>query len=166
MAMHGPPSKANGQEFRDGIVAAMPRLRSFALSMCYDQDKADDLVQDTMLAAIANERQFTPGTILDAWLFTILRNKFRSGLRKHAREVEDPDGLIAGTVAIEDSGLKKLEAKEAIELIEMMPPQWREPLRMIGDGATYEEIANELCEQVGTIKSRVNRARAMLGKAE
>jgi RNA polymerase sigma-70 factor (ECF subfamily) len=166
MAMHGPPSKTNGQDFRDGIIAAMPKLRSFAFSMCRNLDRSDDLVQDTMLAALANEDKFTPGTILDAWLFTILRNKFRSGLRKYSREIEDPDGLIASTVPIEDSGLKKLEAMEAIDLIGKMPPQWREPLRMIGDGATYEEVANELCEQVGTIKSRVNRARAMLGNAE
>jgi RNA polymerase sigma-70 factor (ECF subfamily) len=164
--MHGPLEKTQAEKFRDGIVAAMPRLHRFALSLCFDQDRADDLVQDTMLRALANEQQFTPGTVLDAWLFTILRNTFRSQARKRWREVEDPDDLIAKTVPLEDSPLKKMEAQEALRLVEQMPPQWREPLRMIADGATYEEVANELCEQVGTIKSRVNRGRDVLRRTE
>jgi RNA polymerase sigma-70 factor (ECF subfamily) len=152
--------------FRDGVVAAMPRLRAFARSLCKNPERADDLVQDTMVAALTHQDKFVPGTNLDAWLFTILRNKFRTGLRRGKWTVEDPDEAIAKAVPVEDSGLKRLEIKEALELVNQLPPEWREPLWMIADGATYEEIAAALHEQIGTIKSRINRARAHLEAAE
>jgi RNA polymerase sigma-70 factor (ECF subfamily) len=152
--------------FRDQIVAAMPKLRNFAISLCRNVDKADDLVQDTVLRAIAKEHQFQVGSNLDAWLFTILKFKFLTDRRKAKREVEDPDETMAKSVPLEDSPLKKMEAREALQLVEQMPAQWRTPLRLIADGATYEEVAAELTEQIGTIKSRVNRGRAMLKAAE
>jgi RNA polymerase sigma-70 factor (ECF subfamily) len=76
----------------DGIVAAIPSLRAFAVSLSGNLDRADDLVQDTLMRALANIRSFQPGTNLTAWLFTILRNSFRSEYRKRWREVEDRDG--------------------------------------------------------------------------
>ena len=148
------------------MVAAMPNLRAFAMSLCRNSDRADDLVQDTLLAALANQEKFIPGTKMHAWLFTILRNKFLSGYRKRKREVEDPDEMMAKKVPLEDSPLKKMEVAEALALVDQMPPQWRLPLRMIADGASYEEIAAELNEHVGTIKSRVNRGRAQLEASE
>jgi RNA polymerase sigma-70 factor (ECF subfamily) len=152
--------------FRDGVVAAMPRLRSYAISLCRNSDAADDLVQDTAVRALANEHKFQEGTNLDAWLFTILKNLFLTGRRKRAREVEDPDELMAKRLPFEDSPLRKMEVKELLFLVEQMPSQWRTPLRLIADGATYEEAAAEMTEQVGTVKSRVNRGRAILRAAE
>src|SRR5690606_24953762 len=80
---------------RDQILATVPSLRAFAISLSGNVDRADDLVQETLLRALANIHSFQPGTNLSAWLFTILRNLFRSEYRKRKREVEDTDGSFA-----------------------------------------------------------------------
>ena len=80
---------------RESILAAVPSLRAFAISLCGNVDRADDLVQETLLRALANIDSFQPGTNMSAWLFTILRNLFRSEYRKRRREVEDADGSYA-----------------------------------------------------------------------
>jgi len=77
---------------RDVMLAAVPTLRAFAISLSGNADRADDLVQETLLRATANIDSFQPGTNMLAWLFTILRNQFRSEYRKRRREVEDADG--------------------------------------------------------------------------
>ena len=74
------------------MLAAVPRLRAFAIALCGKVDRADDLVQETLLRAIGNINSFQPGTNMCAWLFTILRNLFRSEYRKQRREVQDTDG--------------------------------------------------------------------------
>jgi len=78
------------------MLAALPNLRAFALSLTHNVTYADDLVQDTILRAWANLDRFEAGTNLQAWLFTILRNGFYSQHRKKRRHVEDPDGFFAG----------------------------------------------------------------------
>ena len=80
------------------MLAAVPSLRAFAISLCGNVDRADDLVQETLLRALANINSFEPGTNMSAWLFTILRNLFRSEYRKRRREVEDADGSYAETL--------------------------------------------------------------------
>jgi|GEM_PF-5909973 len=82
-------------EFREPLLKAIPSLRAFAISLCGDADRADDLVQDTLLRALANIDRFELGTNLNAWLFTILRNLFHSEYRKRRREVEDVDGAYS-----------------------------------------------------------------------
>src|SRR5262249_56628036 len=82
-------------DVRDAMLAAVPSLRAFAISLCGNVDRADDLVQETLLRAWANLSSFQPETNMSAWLFTILRNLFRSEYRKRRREVEDPDGYYA-----------------------------------------------------------------------
>ena len=77
---------------RDDILASVPSLRAFAISLSGNPDRADDLVQETLLRALANIDSFEPGSNLSAWLFTILRNLFRSDYRKRRREVEDEIG--------------------------------------------------------------------------
>ena len=83
---------------RDQVLAAVPSLRAFAISLCGNVDRADDLVQEALLRALANLDSFQPGTNMPAWLFTILRNLFRSEYRKRRREVEDADGRYAETL--------------------------------------------------------------------
>src|ERR687885_1519576 len=85
-------------DLRDSMLKATPSLRAFAISLTNNVDRADDLVQETLLRAIANIESFQPGTNMSAWLFTILRNLFRSEYRKRRREVEDPDGGYAETL--------------------------------------------------------------------
>ena len=83
---------------RDQVLSTVPSLRAFAISLCGNIDRADDLVQETLLRALANIHSFQPGTNMPAWLFTILRNLFRSEYRKRRREVEDADGSLASAV--------------------------------------------------------------------
>ena len=151
--------------FSEDIVRSLPRLHRFAITLTRDRTRAADLVQETVLRALAAREKFKEGTNLAAWLTVIMRNSFRTAYRNNRRHVEDPDDQMAKSVPVEDSPLKKLEIAELFQLIDNLPDQWRRPLRMIADGATYEEIALEMQEHVGTIKSRVNRAREMLKPA-
>ncbi|GJE55988.1 MULTISPECIES: sigma-70 family RNA polymerase sigma factor [Methylobacterium] len=150
-------------EFRDGLMRALPPLRTFALSLTGDATRADDLVQETMLKAWMNHHRFEPGTRLIAWLFTIQRNLFYSEIRKRKREVEDADGIhAAGLTALavqEDAiALKSLYGK-----LERLPATQRDALLLVGaEGFTYEEAAAILNCRVGTVKSRVSRARTQL----
>jgi RNA polymerase sigma-70 factor, ECF subfamily len=87
---------------RDAMLAAVPSLRAFAISLSGNVDRADDLVQETLLRAIANINSFHPGTNMSAWLITILRNLFRSEYRKRRREIEDATGSYAESLCRDD----------------------------------------------------------------
>ena len=148
---------------RDQMLSAVPSLRAFAISLSGNVDRADDLVQETLLRAIANIDSFQPGTNMSAWLFTILRNLFRSEYRKRRREVEDTDGSYAESLKSQPEQGSHLEFKEFRAALSKLPPDQREALILVGaSGFSYEEAA-AICEcAVGTIKSRVNRARNRL----
>ena len=148
---------------RDQMLSAVPSLRAFAISLSGNVDRADDLVQETLLRAIANIESFQPGTNMSAWLFTILRNLFRSEYRKRRREVEDTDGSYAESLKSQPEQSSHLEFKEFRAALAKLPPDQREALILVGaSGFSYEEAA-AICEcAVGTIKSRVNRARNRL----
>ncbi len=150
---------------RDGIVAAIPRLRAFAVSLTGSTDRANDLVQETMVRAYANIDKFQPGSNLAAWLFTILRNHFRSEYRKRKREIEDVDGRHAEGLTTNAEQPGKVEFNELRAALTLLPAEQREALILVGaSGFSYEEAA-EICGcAVGTIKSRLNRARARLGQ--
>jgi RNA polymerase sigma-70 factor (ECF subfamily) len=150
---------------RDAVLAAVPSLRAFAISLCGNVDRADDLVQETLLRALANINSFQPGTNMSAWLFTILRNHFRSEYRKRRREVEDGDGSYAETLKSHPEQYGRVEFEEFRTALAKLPPDQREALVLVGaSGFSYEEAAT-ICEcAVGTIKSRVNRARTRLSE--
>lgn len=150
---------------RDQILAAVPSLRAFAISLSGNVDRADDLVQETILRALANIHSFQPGTNMPAWLFTILRNLFRSEYRKRRREVEDADGSFAETLKSHPDQVGRVEFREFRAALAQLPAEQREALILVGaSGFSYEEAAN-ICDcAVGTIKSRVNRARSRLAK--
>jgi RNA polymerase sigma-70 factor, ECF subfamily len=148
---------------RDDILAAVPNLRAFAISLSGNADRADDLVQETLLRAIANIDSFQPGSNLSAWLFTILRNLFRSDYRKRRREVEDADGSYANTLKTQPSQNVHIEFQEFREALDKLPQDQREALILVGaSGFSYEDAASICGCAVGTIKSRVNRARSKL----
>jgi RNA polymerase sigma-70 factor (ECF subfamily) len=152
-----------GAQIKRDMVAAIPRLRAFAVSLCGNPDRADDLVQETLAKALLNIASFAAGTNLLAWLFTILRNAYYSELRKRRREVADVDGNLAGTLiskADQDDHMDYLDFRHALQ---KLPPDQREALILIGgSGLSYEEAA-EICKcAVGTMKSRVSRARSRL----
>ena len=148
---------------RDAMLGAVPSLRAFAISLSGNVDRADDLVQETLLRAVANIDSFQPGTNMSAWLFTILRNLFRSEYRKRRREVEDVDGSYAESLKSHPEQEGRMEMREFRTALAKLPADQREALILVGAaGFSYEEAA-AICEcAVGTIKSRVNRARTRL----
>jgi RNA polymerase sigma-70 factor (ECF subfamily) len=150
---------------RKAVLGAVPSLRAFAISLCGNVDRADDLVQETLLRALANIDSFQPGTNMSAWLFTILRNHFRSEYRKRRREVEDSDGHYAESLKTQPDQYGQVEFKEFHQALAQLPADQREALILVGaSGFSYEEAAH-ICEcAVGTIKSRVNRARTRLAE--
>ena len=152
--------------FRDDLVKALPMLRTFAISLTANPTRADDLVQETMIKAWANRERFVPGTNFTAWLFTILRNQFYTELRKGRREVEDADGVHAGTLTAQAGQEHAAGLRMVMNLIGTLPLPQRQALLLVGaEGFTYEEAAERLGCQVGTVKSRVSRARAFLSEA-
>jgi RNA polymerase sigma-70 factor (ECF subfamily) len=150
-------------KFRDGIVEARPRLRVFALSLTKNRDQADDLVQDTILRALRKRSSFEPGTNLNAWLFTILRNSFCTERRKRSREVADSDGEYAARLARDPEQMGKLNLRDVQAALEKIPPEQRDALLLVGvQGLPYEKAAMICGTPIGTVKSRVNRARLRL----
>ena len=148
---------------RDDILASVPSLRAFAISLSGNGDRADDLVQETLLRAIANIDSFQPGSNLPAWLFTILRNLFRSDFRKRRREVEDAEGHYAKPLKTQPAQNAHLEFEEFRVALDKLPQDQREALILVGaSGFSYEDAAAICGCAVGTIKSRVNRARSKL----
>jgi RNA polymerase sigma-70 factor (ECF subfamily) len=147
------------------MLTAIPNLRAFAISLSRNVDRADDLVQETLLRAIAHIKSFQPGTNMSAWLFTILRNLFLSDYRKRRREVQDPDGSYADSLKSPPEQYNRMEFKELRVALTKLPTAQREALLLVGaSGFSYEEAA-AICETaIGTIKSRVNRARTRLSE--
>jgi RNA polymerase sigma-70 factor, ECF subfamily len=150
--------------FRDDIVALVPHLRAFARTLTSgDSTFADDLVQDTIVNALQAQHQFTPGTNLQAWMFTILRNRFRSLIaRKHMVSEISEDDLedLSWVGPAQDVQIEVALFKRAFSAL---VPAQREVLVLAGvHGLSYERIA-EICGcEVGTVKSRVSRARKTL----
>jgi RNA polymerase sigma-70 factor, ECF subfamily len=150
---------------RETMLAAVPGLRAFAMSLCGKIDRADDLVQETLLRALTNIDSFEPGTNMSAWLFTILRNLFRSEYRKRRREVEDADGRFSASLKSQPEQPSHMEFEEFRAALAQLPPDQREALILVGaSGFSYEEAAQICGSAVGTIKSRVNRARIRLAE--
>ena len=159
------------REFREAMLGCEQSLKAFATSLSGNVDRAQDLVQETFLRALANHTSFEPGTHMSAWLFTILRNLFRSEYRKRRREVEDTDGSYTESLKSHPEQHSRIEFQEFRQLLARLPTEQRESLILVGaSGFSYEEAA-AICQcAVGTIKSRVNRARTrmadMLGVTE
>jgi RNA polymerase sigma-70 factor, ECF subfamily len=150
---------------RDVMLAAVPNLRAFAISLSGNADRADDLLQGTLVRALANINSFKPGTNMPAWLFTILRNLFRSEFRKRRREVEDADGSYAASLQSPPGQHNRLEFKELLDALAKLPFVQREAVLLVGaSGFSYDEAAAICGTAVGTIKSRVNRARERLAE--
>jgi len=148
---------------RKELLTAIPNLRAFAMSLCGNPTRADDLAQETLMKAWDKIGSFEPGTNLKAWLFTILRNVYFSELRKRKREVEDADGHLLAGLAVHPAQLGHMDASDFIIALQQIPIDQREALILVGaEGFSYEEVAAISGVAVGTIKSRVNRARGRL----
>ncbi|MDR7037652.1 RNA polymerase sigma factor (sigma-70 family) [Methylobacterium sp. BE186] len=153
----------HAEAVREGLIEALPGLRTFALSLVADATRADDLVQETVLRAWAAQDRFVPGTNLKAWLCTILRNQFYTECRKRKREVEDADGAMAAQLTAPAAQEHGSDLRTIWGQIAKLPPPQREALLLVGaQGLTYEAAAEVMGCQTGTVKSRVSRARSFL----
>ena len=151
--------------WREQVIALIPSLRAFAWSLCRNPADADDLVQETLTKAWTHRDKFQPGTNLRAWLFTILRNSWYTAVSKHRRETPDEDGKMAATLISAPSQDWSVELHQLQAALNRLPPEHREALVMVGAaGLSYEEAAVISGCALGTIKSRVNRARNRLAQ--
>ena len=150
---------------KEELVEHLPAMRAFAISLTRNTAAADDLVQDAVVKAWSNFDKFQPGTNLRAWLFTILRNTFYSHYRKRRREVEDPDGTMAGRLSEKPAHDGRLAMTDFKEAFAKLNDEQREVLILVGaEGFSYEDAARMCGCAVGTIKSRTNRARKRLAE--
>jgi RNA polymerase sigma-70 factor (ECF subfamily) len=152
-------------DFTRGLLEAAPALRAFAITIVGRIDRADDLVQETMLKAWAAHASFQAGSNMKAWLFTILRNTATTQFRRSKREVEDADEKLALGMATAPEQPGHLALDEMRAALAELPDDQREAVLLVGAaGFSYEEAADICSTAVGTIKSRVSRARVALAQ--
>ena len=149
--------------FQADLIALAPHLRAFGRTLAGDATEADDLVQETLLKAWQARNSFTMGTNMKAWTFMILRNQFYSGMRRSwRRQPLDPE-VAERTLVAADDPTSPLELADLRRAMRALPDEQREALILIGAaGISYEEAAQVTGCAVGTIKSRVSRARDRL----
>ncbi|HEX2559870.1 sigma-70 family RNA polymerase sigma factor [Phenylobacterium sp.] len=151
------------RSFEDQLIEMLPRLRAFALSLTGVSDRADDLVQETVLKAWRARERFEPGTNLQAWLFTILRNAFYSGVKGSSRMVGDADGRHTASLLAPPDQEWRLHYREMLVALDALRPHHREALLLVvAAGMSYEDAASVCSCPVNTMKSRVKRARDAL----
>lgn len=155
--------RERNENLNEPIIELIPALRAFARSLTRDADEADDLVQETLMKAIANSDKFEPGTHLHSWLFTILRNSFSTRYVKMKREPTGAMECVSTWPRGEAAQQWALELSEVLAAIQRLPRLNREVLILVAMlGTRYEEAALICGCPVGTIKSRLNRARRQL----
>lgn len=162
MAVHT-LTAADKSAFKRELAAVVPHLRAFARGLCGRPDMADDLVQETMLKAWAAQDRFEPGTSMRAWTFVILRNVYLTEMRRN-RFRGEYDETVAERILVESAAQEEpLHLDDMRRALMALPEERREALLLVGAGGFSYEEAAEICQcPVGTIKSRVGRARAAI----
>ena len=159
-----PMSEARrAREFKRELTEVIPHLRAFARGLCGRPDLADDLVQEALMKAWAAQERFQPGTSMRAWTFVILRNAYLTDMRRN-RFRADYDETVAERILTAPAGQEgPLHLSDMHRALLTLPPERREALLLVGAGGFSYEEAAEICGcAVGTIKSRVGRARSAL----
>ncbi len=155
--------------FADDLIAFLPNLRRFAISLCRSPDTADDLVQITVERAFAGRASFDPATRLDAWLFRILRNAWIDMVRRNktrGTEIDIADAPDARSIDGEKTVETSLMLQSARAAIDQLPPDQREVIVLICvEELTYKEAAEVLAVPIGTVMSRLARARIAIAQA-
>ena len=156
-------SAADRAAFKRELTEVVPHLRAFARGLCGRPDMADDLVQETMLKAWAAQERFQPGTSMRAWTFVILRNAYLTDMRRN-RFRGEYDETVAERILTAPAGQEgPVHLSDMHRALLTLPPERREALLLVGAGGFSYEEAAEICGcAVGTIKSRVGRARSAL----
>ena len=152
-------------EFRDAMLEALPNLRAYAISLTGNPDRADDCVQSAILKALKSRERFEAGTNMRAWLFTILRNSVFSEHRKRRREVQDTDGSYAAQLVSAPDQNVKLDLQDVQAALAMLRSEQREALVLVAlEGLSYDQVAEITGVAIGTVKSRISRARQHLAE--
>ncbi len=154
---------ADKADFKRELTEVVPHLRAFARGLCGRPDMADDLVQETMLKAWAAQERFNPGTSMRAWTFVILRNAYLTDMRRNRFRGDYDEGVAERILTAPAGQEEPIHLSDLHRALLTLPPERREALLLVGAGGfSYEEAANICGCAVGTIKSRVGRARAAL----
>jgi RNA polymerase sigma-70 factor (ECF subfamily) len=163
--MNDPLAASQTPEFRADLVGIIPHLRAFARSLTRNREQADDLVHDAVVRALSAANQFRPGTNFKAWMFTILRNLYYNEGRKDRSRCVSLDGMTIELEATPASQEASLEFRDFRRAYWQLTDAHREVLILIGaSGLSYEEAAQVCNCAVGTIKSRISRARHELAQ--
>ena len=156
-------SLAADETFKGELITLIPQMRAFARTLCGDMTMAEDLAQDALLRAWNKRGSYEPGTNLKAWTFMILRNQFYSDKRRSWRSTPLDPETAERTLIATSNPIASLELDEVRRALNLLPDDQREALILIGAGGlSYEEVS-AICDcAIGTIKSRVSRARDRL----
>lgn len=150
-------------EFKAQLTELIPQMRAFARSLCSTAAAADDLAQEALLKAWKSRDRFERGTNLKAWVFTILRNHFYSEKRRSWRKQSLDPGVAEATLVANDDPSQKLDLLALKNALNKLPDDQREAIILVGAGGFAYDEAAEICGcAVGTVKSRVSRARKAL----
>jgi len=150
-------------EFKRALTEVAPHLRAFARGLCGCRDRADDLAQETLLRAWAARDRYRAGTNFKAWTFTILRNHFYSEARRARFHGDYDEAMAERTLRAPASQESAVELADVLRALSLVPETYREALILVAIGSlSYEEIADICGIALGTVKSRICRARAML----
>lgn len=151
------------EQFRSDMVRLIPSLRAFARGLCRNPDLADDLTQEAMMRAWASRHTYTPGTNFRAWMFRVLRNHFYGAAKKLRRETSLDPEVAERTLVQEATQEHALHVDDVDTAMAKLPEHQAEVLWLIaGAGMSYEDAADIVGVGIGTIKSRLNRARAAI----
>ena len=154
---------AEKADFKRELTEVVPHLRAFARGLCGRPDMADDLVQEALMKAWAAQERFEPGTSMRAWTFVILRNAYLTDMRRNRFRGEYDEGVAERILTAPAGQEEPIHLSDMHRALLTLPPERREALLLVGAGGfSYEEAANICGCAVGTIKSRVGRARATL----
>lgn len=149
--------------FKRELTEVVPHLRAFARGLCGRPDMADDLVQEALLKAWAAQERFEPGTSMRAWTFVILRNAYLTDMRRNRFRGEYDEGVAERILTAPAGQEEPIHLSDLHRALLTLPPERREALLLVGAGGfSYEEAADICGCAVGTIKSRVGRARATI----
>ena len=154
------------ENLKADMIRLLPRLRSFALRLCQNSDQADDLVQATCERAIRSLDQFDPQSRLESWMFRILQNLFLNSKRDNANRARLLESATSGMEQTYDgagAAVSALELQQVREFIKHLDEDYQRVLIMIAiEGRSYKEVADELQIPIGTVTSRLARARLKL----
>jgi RNA polymerase sigma factor (sigma-70 family) len=158
----------SAKEFNQVLLENADFLKPFAVNLTKDSEAANDLYQETLYKALANQEKYNAGTNIKAWLFTIMRNIFINDYRRKVKQKTVFDNsandylINLKQASVSNAAESNLRMKEITEAVHQLPEIFKTPFRLYFDGYKYQEIADVLAEPLGTVKSRIHFARKLL----